>query len=190
MAAVAGTAGGLYLVMNQDLSHGEGHGGHGAHHDTPVKEEALEQVEAEAPDAAKEEAKEETKEAKEEIPEDVKEGKRDSLSDKKAEKEEDVDKNAKPEAALQGQSDSKPSETDKVSCIRNLVQWELTWHSLTPAERQRTQTSSQESRMRRIRTRTPTIPLMWPRATTRARRARVLRRLPRLRALCLRSVLR
>jgi hypothetical protein len=103
VAAVAGTGVGLYIVLNQDLSHGEGHGGHGEHHDTPVKQEAVD-------DSASEETKEEAKEEKEEISEDVKEGKRMEGGDK-----------PKPEAATQEQSDEKPSETDKVRCVSNAL---------------------------------------------------------------------
>lgn len=64
MAAVAGTGVGLYIVMNQDLSHGEGHDGHDGHdehHDTPAKHEAVEES---APEEAKEEATEEKEDVK------------------------------------------------------------------------------------------------------------------------------
>jgi hypothetical protein len=104
LGAVAGTAGGLYIVLNQDLSHGEGHGGHGEHHDTPVKHEAAEEADEGA-----------AEEAKEQMAEDVKEGGEEQTQEG-GEKEDEKEDKAKPEAATQEQSDSKPSDSDKVRC--------------------------------------------------------------------------
>ncbi|KAF2743569.1 hypothetical protein M011DRAFT_451122 [Sporormia fimetaria CBS 119925] len=101
LSAVAATAAGLYIVVNQDLSHGEAHGGHGKHHDPHEPEE--EQEAAKEVQKKEEEPKEEKEEAKEEPKkEEPKEEKKEEKTEEKTEEKKD-----------EGESKAKkPSDTD------------------------------------------------------------------------------
>lgn len=168
IGAIAATAGGLYIVVNQDTSHGEAHGGHGQHHDEEHK------LEAPAAEEAKEEKKEEAAPKEEE--------------EKATEEKEEAPKEEKGE----GES-KKPSDTDKVGGNAGFVMTcMLNWRSPTPRKNPRARRSSPESRMPLIPTRILVNPWrnMLKAATIRARRERVLQRPPRLRELFPRTGLR
>jgi hypothetical protein len=116
MGAIAATAGGLYIVVNQDTSHGEGHGGHGQHHDMPVKHDEAHEDEKEEEEAKEEQPKEEESKDDKEEEADKSEDKVEEGDDQSAAKVDQSNPEKRKEAGSeQTQSHSKPSDTDVVS---------------------------------------------------------------------------
>lgn len=160
---MAGTAAGLYFVLNQDLSHGEGHGDehhgeeHEKHDEEPEEEESKEEPKEEEakPDEKQDEPKEESKE-----------------KPKEESKEESKDES----------KDEDPAKSDAVSVSVLLMQaMRLINQSLLPARNPSLLTRLLESR-RACLTQIPSTPRPSLNNRRRARRVRALRRRPNSRA--------
>jgi hypothetical protein len=184
-AAVAGTAGGLFFVMNQDLGHGPGHDEdhHAEAHETHGKNEG--QDDDSGDDDSKDEGSDEgSKDKSQGGPKDEVKSK---TKDAPAEKSDDSQPEdpSKPDKKKADEPDARPDKSDKVGLAVQIPDMLHTdyYCSPMPAARPRAPTKCQASK-KAFPTRIHNTARRSTSKTRRARRAKVLLSLPSSRALC------